>query len=157
MSLIHVFVLGLLLLHVQHTKAAAYTTPTSPVLSPQTSLVGGVQSSPCRSDFLLENLGRTPKTPLRPTPSVTPPPSLNRLELRQRCWNDQGFSVDCAVWTGYRYTWGPASNPYDYWSGAGGRGSDGGGAVSSSANRPERMRSCIAAMLAIVIGITFLL
>ena len=35
------------------------------------------------------------------------PLSRNPLELRQKCFNDQGFSVDCATWTGYYYTWGP--------------------------------------------------
>ena len=29
------------------------------------------------------------------------PVSRNPLELRQRCFDDRGFSVDCATWTGY--------------------------------------------------------
>ena len=77
-------------------------------------------------------------TSLAPISRITTPPSWQRLELRQRCWNDQGFSVDCAVWTGYRYTWGPATNPYDYWSGAGGRGDGGGGIVNDA---PKSSRS----------------
>ncbi|KAK5938430.1 hypothetical protein PMZ80_009400 [Knufia obscura] len=48
------------------------------------------------------------------------PLSRNPLELRQRCFDDQGFSVDCATWTGYYYTWGPPGDPY-----AGGPGDDG--------------------------------
>lgn len=36
-----------------------------------------------------------------------PPISRNPLELRQKCFDDRGFSVDCATWTGYYYTWGP--------------------------------------------------
>ena len=35
------------------------------------------------------------------------PLSRNPLELRQKCFDDRGFSVDCATWTGYYYTWGP--------------------------------------------------
>lgn len=35
------------------------------------------------------------------------PQSRNPLELRQKCFDDRGFSVDCATWTGYYYTWGP--------------------------------------------------
>lgn len=41
------------------------------------------------------------------------PLSRNPLELRQKCFDDRGFSVDCATWTGYYYTWGPAGNPYE--------------------------------------------
>jgi len=39
------------------------------------------------------------------------PLSRNALELRQKCFDDRGFSVDCATWTGYYYTWGPAVGP----------------------------------------------
>jgi hypothetical protein len=55
----------------------------------------------------------------------------NPLERRQRCFNDQGFSVDCATWTGYYYTWGPPGNPYagGPGEGGGGGGSGGGGTV----------------------------
>lgn len=55
------------------------------------------------------------------------PLSPNPLERRQRCFNDQGFSVDCATWTGYYYTWGPPGNPY---AGGPGEGGDGGGGGS---------------------------
>lgn len=60
---------------------------------------------------------------------ITLPP--NEFELhdprrkRQECFNDQGFSVNCATWTGYYYTWGPPGNPYE-----GGPGEDGGGGGS---------------------------
>lgn len=59
---------------------------------------------------------------------------VNPLEKRQRCWNDQGFSVDCATWTGYYYTWGPPGNPYEGGPGEGGgsgsgSGGNGGGTV----------------------------
>lgn len=61
---------------------------------------------------------------------VTIAPLLpNPLERRQRCFNDQGFSVDCATWTGYYYTWGPPGNPYEGGPGEGGGGSGGGGTV----------------------------
>jgi len=58
----------------------------------------------------------------------------NPLERRQRCWNDQGFSVDCATWTGYYYTWGPPGNPYEGGPGegegsGGSNGGNGGGTV----------------------------
>jgi len=47
------------------------------------------------------------------SPAITiAPVASNKFELRQKCWNDQGFSVDCATWTGYYYTWGPPGNPY---------------------------------------------
>jgi len=55
----------------------------------------------------------------------------NPLERRQHCWNDQGFSVNCATWTGYYYTWGPAGNPYEGGPGEGG-GSSGGGSNGGS-------------------------
>lgn len=29
----------------------------------------------------------------------------------QKCFNDQGFQVDCATWTGYYYSWGPPGHP----------------------------------------------
>ena len=65
--------------------------------------------------------------------STTKPPNRHRLALRQRCWNDQGFSVDCATWTGYYYTWGPPGNPYEGGPGEGGGGS-GSGSGSGSGN-----------------------
>ncbi|KAK5081865.1 hypothetical protein LTR70_008454 [Exophiala xenobiotica] len=55
------------------------------------------------------------------------PLSRNPLELRQKCFDDRGFSVDCATWTGYYYTWGPAGDPY-----AGGPGDDGSGSSGSN-------------------------
>lgn len=61
---------------------------------------------------------------------MTLPP--NEFELhdprrkRQKCFNDQGFSVDCATWTGYYYTWGPPGNPYEGGPGEGGDGSGSG-------------------------------
>ena len=56
---------------------------------------------------------------------VTIAPLLpNPLERRQRCWDDRGFSVNCATWTGYYYTWGPPGDPY---RGGPGEGADGSG------------------------------
>ncbi|KAJ4504988.1 hypothetical protein HRR83_008066 [Exophiala dermatitidis] len=55
---------------------------------------------------------------------------VNPLERRQRCWDDRGFSVDCATWTGYYYTWGPPGNPYEGGPGEDGNGGDGGGGSS---------------------------
>ncbi|KAK5048983.1 hypothetical protein LTR84_005405 [Exophiala bonariae] len=67
--------------------------------------------------------------PQRPLSAlVTIAPLLpNPLERRQRCFNDQGFSVNCATWTGYYYTWGPPGNPYAGGPGEGGGGSGGSG------------------------------
>lgn len=50
---------------------------------------------------------------------------------RQECFNDQGFSVNCATWTGYYYTWGPPGNPYEGGPGEGGDGSGSGGAQTT--------------------------
>jgi len=66
--------------------------------------------------------------PISPSAVVTLAPLVaNPLEKRQRCWDDRGFSVDCATWTGYYYTWGPPGNPYAGGPGEGGGGSGGGG------------------------------
>jgi len=66
-------------------------------------------------------------------PSTTTAPLLfNRFGFRrQECFNDQGFSVNCATWTGYYYTWGPPGNPYEGGPGEGG-GSGGGGGVTTT-------------------------
>jgi len=63
-------------------------------------------------------------------PRTTAPPMYNRLGVRQECFNDQGFRVDCATWTGYYYTWGPPGNPYE---GGPGEGGGGGGNVQTAA------------------------
>jgi hypothetical protein len=57
-----------------------------------------------------------------PTSKTTAPPlTYNRFGFRrQECFNDQGFRVDCATWTGYYYTWGPPGNPYEGGPGEGG-------------------------------------
>jgi hypothetical protein len=66
--------------------------------------------------------------PISPSAVVTLAPLVaNPLERRQRCWDDRGFSVDCATWTGYYYTWGPPGNPYAGGPGEGGGGSGGSG------------------------------
>lgn len=128
-------------------QAAALTVPygDSPTSSDPKTLVGPrpTASAPVAT------------TSLPPVPKTTPPPSLHQLDLRQRCWDDRGFSVDCAVWTGYRYTWGPPSNPYDYWSGDGGSGSGGGDsgdanviAVSEASTTSHILLSYIACLVA---------
>lgn len=141
----YIISLGLLLFQGQLTKAATFMTqPVTTSISETSTMTAASGSSV--GYFTLTSLSSLP-----PVSRITQPPSLTQLELRQRCWNDQGFSVDCAVWTGYRYTWGPATNPNDYWSGAGGsRG--GGGLVSSDAPKPPKMRISIAATLALLIG-----
>jgi hypothetical protein len=58
--------------------------------------------------------------------TTAPPLTYNRFGFRrQECFNDQGFRVDCATWTGYYYTWGPPGNPYEGGPGQGGGGGSG--------------------------------
>src|SRR5690349_14753180 len=50
------------------------------------------------------NTTPTPTDSLQPVISATitiAPLASDRLMLRQKCFNDQGFQVDCATWTGY--------------------------------------------------------
>ncbi len=138
MLFFYIIALGLLFSNRQFTEAAAFTTPTATAIPLQMSVVGPDPDSQSSSDTSLEVVVPPPLSSLPPIPRVTPPPSPQHLEQRQRCWNDQGFSVNCAVWTGYRYSWGPSSNPYDYWSGNGGSG--GGGSVSSNASKVQTTR-----------------
>lgn len=135
MVLLYIIVLGLLLMNGHFGEAAAFAIPSATTMQPQTS---GVQTTPSLS-FLsgtpVDAMVVPPLSSLPPVSRITSPPSPHHLELRQRCWNDQGFSVNCAVWTGYRYSWGPASDPYNYWSGNGGSG--GGGLVSGDARKAQ--------------------
>lgn len=77
---------------------------------------------------------RTTWTTISPTSEVSapistttaPPLTYNRFGFRrQECFNDQGFRVNCATWTGYYYTWGPPGNPYEGGPGQGGGGGSG--------------------------------
>jgi hypothetical protein len=151
MLFFYIIILGFLLRIAQRTEAAAFTTPSRTAIQLQTARVETLQNFFSLSETPKNIVSSQRLTSLSPIPRVTPPPSPNHLDLRQRCWNDQGFSVDCAVWTGYRYTWGPASNPYDYWSGGGGSGSGGGGVVPSDARKARLLPSSIAAALALII------
>ncbi|KAF7506996.1 hypothetical protein GJ744_011020 [Endocarpon pusillum] len=161
----YILVLGLLLFGANSTEAAAFTTSPVTAIHQPMNEVSSVQKSAVVSE--VPSISATspsptsvPLTSLPALSRVTTPPSSNHLELRQRCWNDQGFSVDCAVWTGYRYSWGPAANPYDYWSG-GGTGSGGSGGASSGASESQSMQGYTAVLLVACIGIgissTFLL
>jgi hypothetical protein len=156
---IYILVLGLSLLKGQLTEAAAFTTTPVTVVQQQISKADPLQSSAFVSQnrltsVTLQSVSTVSPTSLPPIPRVTSPPSFQNLELRQRCWNDQGFSVDCAIWTGYRYSWGPSSNPYDYWSG-GGTGSGGGVALSNDASKAWPVRSHVAMLLATSVGLWF--
>ncbi|EXJ55149.1 hypothetical protein A1O7_08074 [Cladophialophora yegresii CBS 114405] len=71
----------------------------------------------------------TSQAPFSALITIAPLPQ-NPLEKRQCCWNDQGFRVDCAQWTGYYYTWGPPGDPYQ--GGPPGCGQSGGGGGGSS-------------------------
>jgi hypothetical protein len=75
---------------------------------------------------------RSEEPPLSALITLAPLPQ-NPLEKRQCCWNDQGFRVDCAQWTGYYYTWGPPGDPYQ--GGPPGCGQSGGGG-GGSGNQP---------------------
>ena len=70
--------------------------------------------------------------------TAAPEPVLH-IQGRQRCFNDQGFSVDCATWSGYRYTWGPPGNIYAGGPGDDGSGGGGTGIVSAAAGERNRM------------------
>jgi hypothetical protein len=142
MSFYYIIVLGLLFLNGRFVEAAAFTTPSATAM-PEMSRVEPAQSSQLVPTGPSKLVTHPALTSLPPMSRITTPPSLNRLDLRQRCWNDQGFSVDCAVWTGYRYTWGPATNPYDYWSGNGGSGSGGGGAIPNDAIKAQTTPSFV--------------
>jgi len=95
-------------------------TATKSPLSPTTPSTI-VQTTPTAS--ITANQWQLPLSALVTLAPVAP----NPLERRQRCFNDQGFSVDCATWTGYYYTWGPPGNPYLGGPGESGEGSGGGG------------------------------
>ena len=97
-------------------------------------------------------LSPVPQTQIMPTPTkittsetaiTTIAPLLKIHALRQKCWNDQGFSVDCAAWTGYRYTWGPPGNPYAGGPGQGGGGSGSGGTTVVVSRGNPCTSSCI--------------
>ena len=108
------------------------------------------------------------------------PLTANPMMRRQRCFNDQGFSVDCATWTGYYCgspvcftdttfamsisltitstdTWGPAGNPYE---GGPGEGQDGSGSGSGSGGSSgvlyQSGSTSLAAALPALIGLCFL-
>lgn len=154
MMFFHTLVLSLLLLGAHSTEAAAFTTSPVTAIQQPMSEVSIIQKSTVVSEIPNVSVTWPTSVPLTSLPAlsrVTTPPSLNHLELRQRCWNDQGFSVDCAAWTGYRYSWGPATNPYDYWSG-GGTGSGGGGAVFNGGSKSQTIPSYTAVLLVVCIG-----
>jgi hypothetical protein len=114
---------------VVHTTALAITAPCTGAI--RTSLRTTEQ------DVVLASFTTIPTSTATTSPnSVTfsslvtiAPLSINPLELRQKCFNDQGFSVNCATWTGYYYTWGGAGHPY-----AGGPGDSGSGSGSGNGN-----------------------
>ena len=90
--------------------------------------------SPCQTTLpstVTTSITTAPATQLILQPAttavITLPPNEFHLHdprrKRQECFNDQGFSVNCATWTGYYYTWGPPGNPYEGGPGEGGGGS----------------------------------
>jgi hypothetical protein len=74
--------------------------------------------------------------------TTAPPLTYNRFGFRrQECFNDQGFRVNCATWTGYYYTWGPPGNPYEGGPGQGGGGGGGSGYTTVSCAVPSKQMS----------------
>lgn len=123
----------LLLLGFQHLATALYLT----VHGIDQSQITGSQTTRFATTTVDDAL-RTTITPMATTlllpvsATITLPPiSQNRLEVRQRCFNDQGFSVNCATWTGYYYTWGPPGDPYEGGPGEGGGSSETGNGVTT--------------------------
>ena len=85
-----------------------------------------------------------------PPSSTAPPLMFNRFPVKRQgcyCYNDQGFSVDCATWTGYRYTWGPPSNPCEGGPGEGGGGSGSGSGTTLVSNGAGTSSSAIMAQV----------
>jgi hypothetical protein len=151
----YIIFVGFLLLKGTVVEAAPFTISSPTIMQPQMSPVETSVSATSSLEVSSKSMTRPPLSSLPPMSRVTPPPSPHRIELRQRCWNDQGFSVDCAVWTGYRYTWGPATNPYDYWSGAGGSGSGrGGGVANDASSKSQTLRSYMAVLLVLCMSIS---
>jgi hypothetical protein len=138
----YIAIVALSLLRAPWVESAAFIVPSATNIQTTTIRLGTTQSSEASVTSSSKSLALPPLTSLPPMSRVTPPPSLHQLDLRQRCWNDQGFSVNCAVWTGYRYSWGPSSNPYDYWSG-GGSGSGGGNVVSGGGRTMQPAQSLL--------------
>jgi hypothetical protein len=108
------------LICVNGTLTATKTTSTTPSSSPVTTA-----STSDRIAAVTLTLDQA-QAPLSAFITIAPLPA-NPLERRQRCWDDRGFSVDCATWTGYYYTWGPPGNPYLGGPGEGGGSGSGGG------------------------------
>lgn len=124
---------------IQRTHSTLVTEVTNTVITESTSATISSKTS-SRSET-------TTRSTFSYSSLVTMAPlSRNPLELRQKCFNDQGFSVDCATWTGYYYTWGPPGNPYE-----GGPGDDG----SSSGTTVYTSKS--SDLMPIVIGYILLL
>ena len=156
MRLLYIMVLGPFVQNGRLAEAATITIPPPTAKQSQTTRIETLRISPSLPEISTSPVQTQHLTSFPAISRATPPPSLNHLELRQRCWNDQGFSVDCAAWTGYRYTWGPATNPYDYWSGGGGSGSSG-GLVFNDASKARIVSSGIATALAMIIASASLL
>ena len=115
-------------LPIQTEELLIPTTATASVTSLIPSTFWTATSEPTRV---------TSQEPLSALVTVAPLPQ-HPLEKRQCCWNDQGFRVDCAQWTGYYYTWGPQGDPYQGGPPGCGQSGDGGGGGggSSSGSQP---------------------
>lgn len=150
--------LSILLMLVVQTAAMYITVPTKHLLAAAPTLTVTIASHDMSSMVISTSIGvSTPTIPFSTLMTIAPL-SRNPLELRQKCFDDRGFSVNCATWTGYYYTWGGAGHPYAGGPGDGsGSGSNGGGRSSNaitgiigSGNRLEAIKWQVIGALATI-------
>lgn len=132
------------LMLVVHAVAFYITSALEKPLATQPSITGSSNSHPT-SDVIQSTSFESPPSVTLSSLMTIAPLSRNPLEIRQHCWNDQGFSVDCATWTGYYYTWGGAGHPYaggpgDSGSGSGGTSNTAITGILGSANRLDGLK-----------------
>jgi hypothetical protein len=110
----------LLLAFVHGYLAASPPTPSDMVASAHVSPARGVSEISITKTTLITISSISERS--APISTTTAPAlTYNRFGFRrQECFNDQGFRVNCATWTGYYYTWGPPGNPYEGGPGQGG-------------------------------------
>jgi hypothetical protein len=115
----------LLLAFVHGCLASSLPTPSDVVASAPVSPARGVSEiSVTKTTLITISSISESSAPISTT--TAPALTYNRFGFRrQECFNDQGFRVNCATWTGYYYTWGPPGNPYEGGPGQGGGSGNG--------------------------------
>lgn len=104
------------------------TNILEPLASPTPTTLPSITGLPLLQTSVTTTNAKLPDHQVPFSALVTIAPLMpNPLERRQKCWDDRGFSVNCATWTGYYYTWGPPGDPHKGGPGEGGGGSGGGG------------------------------